>query len=48
MWGARTGGPRTPSGANLDCAFVEIALLFVVLKIGRALPPVRPLDGNEP
>ena len=37
--------PRTPSrttDANLDCAFVENALLFVVLKFGRALAPCRP------
>ena len=38
MCRARRGGPRTPStttDANLDCAFVGIALLFVVLEIGR-------------
>ena len=36
---ARRGGPRTPStttDANLDCAFVEKALVFVVPKLGRA------------
>ena len=42
MCRARRGGPRTPSGptdANLDCAFVENTLVFVVPKIGRALGP---------
>ena len=42
MWRARRGGPRTPStttDANLNCAFVENAPVFVVLKIGRARPP---------
>ena len=40
-------GPRTPSrtaDANLDSAFVENALLFAALKIGRArVPPLTPL-----
>ena len=43
MCRARRGGPRTPSRptyANLDCAFVENALIFVVLKIGRARAPL--------
>ena len=48
MWRARHRGPRTPSrttDANLDCAFVENALVFVAPKIGRArAPPVRPPD----
>ena len=38
---AKRRGPRTPSRTpivNLDCAFVENALLFVVPKLG-ALPP---------
>ena len=42
--------PRTPSrttDANLDCAFVENALLFVVLKIGRALPPPDEFIGAD-
>merc|ERR1719499_2138626 len=32
VWRARRGGPRTPStttDANLDCAFVEIALFYI-------------------
>ena len=40
---ARRGGPRTPSrttDANLDCAFVENALLFVVPNIGGARAPL--------
>ena len=43
MLRARCGGTRTLSrttDANLDCALVENALLFVALKIGRALPPL--------
>ena len=35
VWRARRGGPRTPSrttDANLDCPFVENALIFVVPK----------------
>ena len=36
------GGDVTPD-ANLDCTFVENALVFVALKIERArAPPVRP------
>ena len=38
---ARRGGPRTPSrtsNANLDSAFVENALVYVVAKNGGALP----------
>ena len=38
-------GPRTSpetTDANLDCAFVESALLFVAMKIGRACPPPGP------
>ena len=38
----RRGGPRTLSrttDANLDCAFVETALVFVVPKIGKPRPP---------
>ena len=43
---ARRGGPRTASrtiDANLDCAFIKNALVFVASKIGRALsaPPTR-------
>ena len=49
------GGPKTPSrttDANLDCAFVENALVFVVLNIGGAQAPPGPpcplpLVGNE-
>ena len=36
---ARLGGPRTPlrtTDANLNCAFVEKALLFIVSNIGKA------------
>ena len=47
MWHARRGGPRTQSrttDANLDCPFVENALLFVALKIGWSqAPSVSPL-----
>ena len=42
MGRARRGGLRRAlitTDANLDCAFVENALNFVALKIGRALPP---------
>ena len=42
MWRARCEGPRTssrPKDANLDCAFVENALVFVAPKIGSALAP---------
>ena len=38
--------PRTRSrttDANLDCAFVENALVFVVPKIGRTRAPFGPL-----
>ena len=47
MWGARHGGPRTPTrttDANLDCAFVENALVFVAPKIGRARASPPDLD----
>ena len=40
VWPASRGGSRTPSrtiDANLDWAFVEKALLFIVPKIGRSL-----------
>ena len=40
---ARRGGLRTPStatDANLDCAFDENALPFVVLKFGGARAPI--------
>ena len=43
MCRARRGGPTTLSrtaDANLDCAFVENALLFAALKIRRAWPPL--------
>ena len=43
MWRARHKGPRTPSrttDANVDCAFVENALVFVVPKIGWAQAPL--------
>ena len=43
MWRGSRGVHRTLSksaDANLDCAFVENALLFVVLKFGRALAPL--------
>ena len=51
--GAEVRGPRTPSrttDANLDCAFVENALLFVVPNIGGARAPLgsplsAPLDS---
>ena len=47
MCRARRGGPRTLSrttDANLDCAFVENALVFVIPKIGCAwTPPICPL-----
>ena len=49
MWHARPGGPRTPSktaDANLDCAFVENALVFVAPKIGRAWARLAPLFGT--
>ena len=46
VWRARRRGPRTLStttDANLDCAFIEIALVFVTPKIGKAwAPPVHP------
>ena len=38
----KPGFPRTAStttDTNLDCVFVENALLFVALKIGKGLPP---------
>ena len=37
---SRRGGPRTlltTTDANLDCAFVENPLVFIVPKIGGAL-----------
>ena len=40
VWWDRRGGPRTPSGttdSNLDCAFVDNAIVFVVLKNGGPL-----------
>ena len=46
----RRGGPRTLSktaDANLDCAFVESALVFVVLKIGKDKAPPFPLPPSE-
>ena len=46
MCRARRRGPRVPSrttDANLDCAFVENALLFVVLKIGKTRQKHQPL-----
>ena len=48
MWRARRGGLKTASrttNTNLDCAFVENALLFVALKIGR--PPLSAPLGRE-
>ena len=46
VWHATGGGLRTSSrttGANLECAFVENALVFVDLKILVLLaPPLRP------
>ena len=43
MYRARCEGPRTQSrttDANLDCVFVENALVFVVPNIGRAWAPL--------
>ena len=40
MCRARRRGPRTPTrttDANLDCAFVENAIVFVLLNIGAIL-----------
>ena len=31
VWRARRGGPRTTTDANLDCAFVENALIYTHL-----------------
>ena len=48
---ARRRGPRTPSKtayANLDCAFVKNALVFVSSKIGRACPPLAEGFGDTP
>ena len=45
MCRARRRGPRTPTrttDANLDCAFVENTIVFVVQKIGRARAPFGP------
>ena len=44
MWRGRHGGPRTllrTTDANLDCAFVENALVFVAPKMGRAQAPLN-------
>ena len=41
--GSRRSGPRkqsTTTDANLDCAFVENALVFIVPKVGRARGPL--------
>ena len=39
MWRARRGGPRTPSpttDANLDCAFVQNALVSPILDFEKS------------
>ena len=35
------GTPSRTTEANLDCAFVENAHLFIVLKFGKALAPLH-------